>query len=118
MSQKRELSLNLAQKIVNTYHSVPQSRENQVQLIGMRGYTKLRGKNIHDCPDNQIHTVASRILNDCYQRIDGRSLLQATIGASCTKNYQEQLYRTFNIPMNDSDPNYIPQAELERMLLD
>ena len=118
MRPKREISLYHAQRIVDTYPAVPLHREEQIKLIQLRGYRQLNRQNFDDCPDNQIHTVACRILNNCYQITQGCTLLQATHQSRCQKNYENQLYHTFNIPRNDSDPNYIPFADLERLLLD
>ena len=118
MVKKREMSLWLAQKLADTYHDVPLQRAEQIKLLQMHGYRRLSGRPFDQCPDNQVYSVATRVLHDAYIKIHGKTPLQIMLESDCRDNYQRTLYHTFNIPVDDEHPTFLPISELERQLLD
>ncbi len=58
-----------AYKIHLSYQVVPQQRATQEEILRLRGYTKLQGRNLSQCDSRQIYTVAQRVFKEAYHRV-------------------------------------------------
>ena len=64
------MKIDQAYKILD-YGTIPEDREEQINLIGIMGYTRLRGGNlVQDCPDRQLRRVAERLFRLAEKKAD------------------------------------------------
>jgi len=111
------MNLDQAYQILN-YETMPQRREEQISLIRVMGYTRLRGGNLlQDCHDRQLLRVAQRLFKKAGDKVQAELHLQLK-----EINDEEDLikYHTFlcdrfNIPSEDRDQYAVSQLEEQLM---
>ena len=106
-----------ADKILDTSQRKPTTREDQIKLIRILGYNRLRNsgnRRLEDCDDNQIHAVARdyhqkavTAVNNYWSNIDKERFEQ---------DYHAHLCEILNIPFEDREEVSID--DLERELAD
>ncbi len=104
-----------ADKILETFNEKPTNRGDQIKLIRILGYNRLRNKGnrrLEDCDDNQIHAVARtyhqraiKMINNYWADIFKQELEQ---------NHHSYLCDLFMIPEEQREQT--PLDELERLL--
>jgi len=117
------MNIDLAYEILN-YERVPQSREEQIGLIKIIRYTKLkRGANgtpLNKCSDKQLLRVAGKlfreaekVVNDYWKPFEEEK--QKETQAEDQRLYRKHLYDILNI--SESEGQTRPISELEKEML-
>mgnify|MGYP001565614971 CR=1 FL=1 len=67
---EQNIKVSVAYTIVEQYRSVPPTRQEQQALLRLRGYdNKLNERPFSQCSDQQIYSVAKRVLGEAYNRV-------------------------------------------------
>lgn len=111
------MNLDQAYQILD-YETVPKNRAEQLSLIRIIGYTRLRGGNLlQDCHDRQLLQVAQRLFKKAGDKV------QAELNAELREindeaeqvQYHSFLCDSFNIPESEREQYTI--SELEEQLM-
>ena len=111
------MNLDQAYQILD-YQAVPKNREEQIGLIRIMGYTRLRGGNLlQDCHDRQLLRVAQRLFKKAGDKVQAElhTQLKEINDQEDLIHYHSFLCDSFNIPAEDRDQYAISQLEGQLM---
>ena len=109
------MNLNQAYQILD-YGIIPRNREEQISLIRIMGYTRLRGGNLlQECPDRQLRRVAERLFRKAEKKahLELNTCLKEMQDEENAAKYHAFLCEIFNIPEELRDTVTISQLEEE-----
>ena len=110
------MNLDQAYKILD-YGTIPKTRAEQILIIKTAGYSKLHGRPLTECPEQQLYTVAQRIFKEAESKVQEelKAQLQQIREEEDLFQYHHFLCDRFNILKLQRDDYSI--SELEEQLM-
>lgn len=117
MKKSKYMGLEQAERILD-YGRVPPSRDRQLQLISIIGYTKIRGVNrLSLASDQQIYRIAQKLFLDAGRVVNHywKTIEEEENQATFPEKYHAFLCDSFNLPESERENYAISELEEQFM---